>query len=664
MHLSRLDLVDFRAFSRAKFTLGRHGLVLIVGANNSGKSALLTAIDVLLLDGEITADWTHANTTSADVIAEFALDDKIRSDIFAEAGQSAKLRERWLRTSELTGLRVVYRQQPSVTKKFVVVRVEIGDGEVFRPIAEAKHGGPGTTFDFHLAPFGQWITNGAPNATLALSNAGSSSDPRLLDQLRLGGRRSLGDLALEGWRRSVLRFETRRGTVQRAHPLRSDDQLKSDGSNLAQALVWLQTNKEEEWLDLRNLMEELIPEVGRLRVSTEHEQAEITFDDGTVRRNLKDLGSGVEQLLMTVYAGVRRLPASVVITEEPEGNLHPDAQRRLLSHLTRWAGDRQLIVATHSPIFLDAAKRRRASTWLVEREHGVSSLTSSDSFGGAALSALGVRMSDVLGADALLLLEGESDVDVIEAWFGQDLEAANVAVVAAGGGDRAWDAERFSAWMDAAVTLPIPVLFLRDRDELNVADVQRLERGPVHVLAQRELENYMLNPAAIAAYVRSRRSESASSDHVNCDDGEISRLVQKAADEMFPTVALKRFVSAYSRERRISRSDVEAILKRGGAGDIDALQKAVTALIASRNSMTDDLDRLWSVVVDELRSEWPSESLRLAPGTEILERVLAHFDLRLNKTSDCGDLAKLIGPPEELRGALRPLIDRNHRPLS
>ena len=69
----------------------------------------------------------------------------------------------------------------------------------------------------------------------------------------------------------------------------------------------------------------------------------MVFESTSGDLNLKDLGTGVEQLLMTLVVGLMEAPPFTLIVEEPETNLHPAGQRALLGHFQRWAEDRQIM---------------------------------------------------------------------------------------------------------------------------------------------------------------------------------------------------------------------------------------------------------------------------------------------------------------------------------
>ncbi len=193
-----------------------------------------------------------------------------------------------------------------------------------------------------------------------------------------------------------------------------------------------------------------------------------------------------------------------MVIEEPETNLHHAAQRALLGLLKTWASDRQIVAATHSSVMLDWSPGGD-QLWHVTRAQGVSTVGPVRDDPSALLSSLGVRLSDVLTADRVLVVEGPSDEDVLEAWFPDVLRNPNVAVLHGGGGDNARFADRFAEWLTGVDRIGLRrVLYLRDRDELSPFALKKLQdSGTVAVLARRELENYLLDPAAVAAVLRS-----------------------------------------------------------------------------------------------------------------------------------------------------------------
>ena len=69
--------------------------------------------------------------------------------------------------------------------------------------------------------------------------------------------------------------------------------------------------------------------------------------------NSDGLGDGFVSLLFVIDALYDSSPGELVVLDEPELSLHPAYQRRLGALLAEYAADRQILIATHSPYFVD-----------------------------------------------------------------------------------------------------------------------------------------------------------------------------------------------------------------------------------------------------------------------------------------------------------------------
>jgi hypothetical protein len=313
---------------------------------------------------------------------------------------------------------------------------------------------------------------------------------------------------LHAWRQRYYHFSALRQGTAPSYGLRSDEALTPTGENLPAVLLDLQHNRFETWESVRRLIEQIVPDVGRLETPTQAAQISVAFADPHVpgyRPNIKNLGTGVEQLLMTIVVGITQPAASIVVIEEPETNLHPGAQRALLTQLREWGSDRLFVLSTHSPVFLDRAPLA-STVFLVERAQGVSTVRPLTDEPSEALTALGVRLSDVLSADRLLIVEGDTDREILTAWFPGLMADPRMEVILGHGGDLARFADFFSSWLQDIDRMDgRRMLYLRDRDEVPGAILRGLEASSaVHVLRRRELENYLLEPEAITEALEQR----------------------------------------------------------------------------------------------------------------------------------------------------------------
>jgi hypothetical protein len=452
---------------------------------------------------------------------------------------------------------------------------------------------------------------------------------------------------LEAWRARYYHFGPLRPGTGRQQGLGAPRPLDPSGANLPDVLHGLLTNDFQRWTRIRQLMEQIVPDVGQLEIRSDGPAVSVTFSDPHVpgfEPNLKDLGTGVEQLLMTIVMGVTQPGPSVVVMEEPETNLHAGAQRALLGLLQEWATDHLFVLSTHSQVLLDRAPTA-GRLLLVRREHGVSTVTPLTRGPSEALAALGVRLSDVLSADRILLVEGLSDREVLEAWFPDLLRDSRVEIIEAPGGDPARFADLLEGWMQAADRLPgRRVLYLRDRDELGKQLLDKLDASKaVHVLQRRELENYLLDPDAIAKVLAARGRP--------VDPAEISTALRQAADALQGLVILKRVAWEQASIRLVDRALVKKLAREGP--DLTRLQAAVAARLPS-DGLRDKLAERWAAVEAEITASWTERWRDLAPGEEVVDALWQKYlGAGYSKRRDGLAIAKaMTAPPEELRTLL------------
>ncbi|MFK1574090.1 ATP-dependent nuclease [Pseudomonas aeruginosa] len=79
----------------------------------------------------------------------------------------------------------------------------------------------------------------------------------------------------------------------------------------------------------------------------------LKFYNGDSSHSSDGMGEGIVSIFAIADALHDSKPGGVIIIDEPELSLHPSLQKRLASLLYKYSKDRQIIIATHSPYFID-----------------------------------------------------------------------------------------------------------------------------------------------------------------------------------------------------------------------------------------------------------------------------------------------------------------------
>jgi putative ATP-dependent endonuclease of OLD family len=164
---------------------------------------------------------------------------------------------------------------------------------------------------------------------------------------------------------------------------------------------------------------------GGLRRALRH-SSRVLVDDGT-ETELGRKGDGVKSL--TAIALLRHTSQKaqgsrslIFAIEEPESHLHPRAIHGLRAVLQEIANANQVIVTTHSPVLVDRQETQR--NIIVKDGRAVPARHIRE-----VRDALGVELSDNLASATLVLLvEGEEDSQILQAWLPKASQKLNKAL--------------------------------------------------------------------------------------------------------------------------------------------------------------------------------------------------------------------------------------------
>lgn len=142
----------------------------------------------------------------------------------------------------------------------------------------------------------------------------------------------------------------------------------------------------------------------------------IDIDDG-VRTSLANKGDGVKSLV--TIAMLSQLSAQgqrLVIVDEPENHLHPEAIHYIDKVLQKLSEKHQVLVSTHNPIFVN--RNSISSNLIVDAGHAKKATRIEE-----IRKTLGVVCSDnLMDSDYVVIVEGPSDEEILRKCISEDTE--------------------------------------------------------------------------------------------------------------------------------------------------------------------------------------------------------------------------------------------------
>lgn len=262
-------------------------------------------------------------------------------------------------------------------------------------------------------------------------------------------------------------------------PSQYTEELDSDGTNLVQVLDTLSDNDEDRFAEIAetyvSIMEGVtavetpfLPDQGRNQSTIA--VREENFSDSF---NAEEISAGSKEILTLItQIYLAEQETDLLLLEEPELHLHPEAEQHIFDVISDIAGEDgpQVIVSTHSDVFVNQSEV--SNLIRVERD-GMTTLREvqqEDSWN--VLTDLGYSKSGLLQSDAVVFVEGLSDKLILSEWtntLGLDIESEGVSIVELEGEGNV--ATHGRSLVKLLQSFGIPYLFVIDSDDSDARTV-------------------------------------------------------------------------------------------------------------------------------------------------------------------------------------------------
>ena len=536
MYISRFQLLNYKSFRDSGVLEFQPGINIIVGANNSGKTALLEAlslsfetsphrsIETLPQPNSTPIRESVAKVTLIFTKAEIhSLFDNLSPNCYvglSSAGNS------YLPASEVLALFQKWMDNPSDVELTVSKSTA---NSVNRDGISIKDLDPAIKLtDYRPEKFTIGSSRNRNKNILRKDASGRFS----LDQ---GINETDSSYTEEDF--FVTLFDTFRERVSQLQAQRfvgdcsvgNDEELNSRASNLAEVIHLLESPSKKklyesfnqhvstmfpqfEWVSTKILSKQTRqpPDLKILLWPTK------TLESGRedLAFSLSDCGTGTGQVLAILYAVLASPEPRPIIIDEPQSYLHPGAAKKLIEILKEFP-QHQYFIATHSAEIISAANPSTIVKLRYEDGKTQASMMNAKDIKEqrSLLAELGVSLSDVFGADSILWVEGPTEelcFPLVLSKLAPKLLTGTKIVSIKNTGDLLGKKAHFvDVMFDLYQRLsggnnlyPPAVGFVFDREnrtKQDLADLQKRSSEAVHFLERCMYENYLLHPDAIAA---------------------------------------------------------------------------------------------------------------------------------------------------------------------
>lgn len=177
------------------------------------------------------------------------------------------------------------------------------------------------------------------------------------------------------------------------------------------------------------------------------------------------VGVGVNQQFNNVFH-IESNENKIFGIEEPEIHLHPEMQRKVFKFLKEKSYKKQIIMTTHSPIFIDSPNKNKI--YIVKKKENDANIINLGDRKQYSLikKELGIKNSDLLSYNSVIIVEGETEsraFNNLASLMNYDLGGLGIKIINISGKDKLGRMKEFLDYLEHFDVTPFLIL---DKDEI------------------------------------------------------------------------------------------------------------------------------------------------------------------------------------------------------
>ncbi|MEQ9354281.1 ATP-dependent nuclease [Coleofasciculus chthonoplastes] len=572
MFLAKFRLYNYKSFRDSGWLEFSPGINIIVGQNNSGKTALLEALTLNFENVPHRSLRTLPNSDSrlddesrAEIIvilskAEFIdFINKLPDHSFGILPHADKAISSNQEVNRFIDLFQEWLDNPKDVKIEILLSKQLNNTKIVANINRLNN---------NIKPY--FILNKEKSFVRKRAFNFLCIEVSLNRRIQLGKevtieghKEYISSTIFDNFKNYIYRFNAERLNIYSC-TAGSNRKLEPNASNLAEVLSILQLpGSKKIFEEFNQYVSHIFPDIHLISVRPKGNREIYQLTSSTieilvwskdaVENDREDLafplsacGTGIGQVLAILYVVLTSQEPRTIIIDEPQSFLHPGAAKKLIEILKEFP-QHQYFIATHSPRIIAAANPSTIVKLRYEDGESKAEVMNLNDIKEqrSLLTDLGVRLSDIFGMDNILWVEGETEEDCFPLILEKLAKTSSVRGLQILRVRKVGDFQQKSTKaaenifyiydrLSSRISLfPDQMRFVFDRENKSNEEIDKLERERPNLffLPRCMYENYLLHPQAITTIINDEYEEYLPPEEVDTVKVSEADVEQKIADK-------------------------------------------------------------------------------------------------------------------------------------